>query len=86
MTEEAKVREFLRRNFLYAGDAGLADGDSLLEKGVLDSTGVLELVGFLESEFGVKVEDEDMVPDNLDSITHAAAFVRRKRAGVAAAG
>ncbi len=80
MIEEAKIREFLKVNFLFSDDGRVSDEDSLIETGVLDSTGVLELVGFLEREFGVAVDDEEMVPENLDSIRHAAQFVRRKTA------
>ncbi len=84
MTEEQRIREFLKQNFLFSDDARIGDGDSLLQRGVLDSTGVLELIGFLEREFGIRVEDEEMVPENLDGIGRAAAFVRRKRAAAEA--
>ena len=56
-----------------------ADGESLQSKGVVDSTGVLELVEFLEREFGIQVDDADLVPANLDSVEQLAAFVARKR-------
>jgi len=85
MSEETMVREFLKKNFLFSDDGSLSDDDSLMDKGILDSTGVLEFVGFLETAFGLTIRDEDLVPDNLDSIRHAAAFVRRKRPGGAAA-
>ena len=54
--------------------------DSLMEKGIIDSTGVLELVAFLESNFGFQVEDEELTPDNLDSIEQIAGYIDRKRA------
>ena len=84
MTEETHVRDFLKKNFLFSEDVRLGDEDSFMEKGVLDSTGVLELIAFLESSFGITVEDDELLPDNLDSIARVAAFVRRKRAGAGA--
>ena len=90
MAEETHVRDFLKKNFLFSGDVRLGDEDSFMENGVLDSTGVLELIAFLESTFGITVEDDELLPDNLDSIARVATFVRRKRAaagaGTAAAG
>jgi len=59
----------------------LQDGDSFLQQGIIDSTGILEVVFFLEEEFGVKVEDEEMIPENLDSVNNLVAFVERKKAG-----
>ncbi|MGZ8197708.1 MAG: acyl carrier protein, partial [Burkholderiales bacterium] len=58
----------------------VADGVSLLDAGIIDSTGVMELVSFLEQEFGIQVDDQDLVPENLDSISALAAFVTRKLA------
>jgi acyl carrier protein len=78
------VRKFLTTNFYIADPEDLGDGASLLGRGIVDSTGVLEVVAFLESEFGVAVADEEMLPANLDSIDAIAAFVQRKR-GVSAA-
>lgn len=73
------IREHIRNRFMIgmATDA-LKDSDSLLEKGVIDSTGVLELVGFLEETFGIRIEDEELIPDNLESIDNAISFVLRK--------
>lgn len=74
-----KIRDFITKNFLFgASDSGLADSDSFLEKGIIDSTGMLELVAFLEEGFGVRVEDEELVPENLDSIDRLADFITRK--------
>ena len=61
-------------------DQDLSASQSLLDSGVVDSTGVLELVAFLEQSFGIEVKDADMVPENLDTIDNIAAFVRRKQA------
>ena len=75
-----EIREFIVENFLFGEDNGqLTDEDSLLEKGIVDSTGVLELVQFLERTYSLKVKDEDLVPDNLDTISRAAEYVRRQQ-------
>jgi acyl carrier protein len=74
-----EIRKFIADNFLFGRDAGaLKDGDSFLEGGIIDSTGVLELVGFIEQHFGVKISDVELLPDNLDSIDRVAKFVQRK--------
>ena len=72
-----RVREFVVQSFLF-GQGELADDDSFLESGIIDSTGVLELVGFVESTFGITVLDEDLVPANLDSVAAVTGFVARK--------
>jgi acyl carrier protein len=77
----ASVRQFLGSTFLLTdGDFPMADDVSLLEAGVVDSTGVLELIMFLEESFGVEVTDAEAVPANLDSVANIVAFVRRKSA------
>jgi acyl carrier protein len=63
-----KVRGFIVENFLFGQGAALQDNTSFLEQGIIDSTGVLELVAFLEQSFSIKVSDDELVPDNLDSI------------------
>ncbi len=80
---EEQIRRFVTDNFLFGEDDGsLKDDDSFLEKGIIDSTGVLELIAFVEKTFDVRFDDADLVPDNLDSIANVAGFVARKR-GVA---
>lgn len=74
------IREFIADNFLFGRANDLNDTDSLLEKGIVDSTGVLELIGFIETNFGVKVADEEMVPENLDSIERIRIYLDRKLA------
>ena len=82
-----EIREFIVTNFLFGQGGGLADDQSFLETGVIDSTGVLELVAFLEQRFAIAVADRELLPENLDSIQNAAAFVNRKlQAGAAVAG
>lgn len=73
------VRRFIAENFLYRDDTPALGADaSLLEAGVIDSTGVLELVSFLETHFGIQIADEEMLPENLDSIRSICAYVERK--------
>lgn len=74
-----RVRAFIEENFLFREDiSDLADSDSLLESGVMDSTGILELVAFLETEFSIQMADAEIVPENLDSIAAIAKFLERK--------
>lgn len=83
---ETTLRGFIAENFLYGDDAsGLAADRSLIEEGLIDSTGVLELVSFLEEQFGVSVADNEIVPENLDSIQAIVRFVSSKQAVPAAA-
>jgi acyl carrier protein len=78
-TIENDVRGFVTDNFLFGRKNVSLDGDdSLLEQGLIDSTGVLELVSFIENKFEIKVEDDDLVPDNLDSINRLIAFIEAK--------
>lgn len=73
-----EVRAFILSNFYVSDPAALADDDSLLDRGIIDSTGVLELLAFLDRSFDVTVSDEETTPENLDSIARIAAFVGRK--------
>jgi len=72
------IRNFIHENFILDEEAHLKDEDSLLEKGVIDSTGVLELVAFIEEKYGITVKDEELTPENLDSIRNIAGFIWRK--------
>ena len=76
---EEQVSAFVRANF-YVGDRSLAPEDSLIDQGIVDSTGVLELIGYLEQTFGIAVGDGEVVPENLDSIGRIARYVARKQA------
>ncbi len=74
------IRAFIFENFLFdAEESALKNDDSFLEQGIIDSTGVLELVEWLEDEFGIQVEDDELVPENLDSVDLLAAFIARKQ-------
>lgn len=78
MTVTEKVRNFIVENFYVANDRTLADETSLLEEGVIDSTGVLEVLGFIEREFGIRTADEEILPENFDAIGQIARFVEQK--------
>jgi acyl carrier protein len=74
------IRNFIEENFLFQiGDQKLADNHSLLEAGVVDSTGVLELVAFLEDTFHLQIADKDIIPQNLDTVDAITAFVERSQ-------
>ena len=75
---KSKIRAFIIENFLFGNDDGLQDETSFLEDGIIDSTGVLELVNFLEEEFGITVDDEELIPENLDSIDNVTAYLGKK--------
>jgi len=75
-----QIREFIFENFLFGVDEGDLDNDaSFLEQGIIDSTGVLELVEWLEDTFKFKIDDEELLPENLDSVNLIAAFIERKK-------
>jgi acyl carrier protein len=78
MDIKQQVRAFITSNFYVADPSTLADDASLLDQGIIDSTGVLEIIMFLEDGFGLKVADAEMVPENLDSIESIASYVTRK--------
>jgi len=73
-----QVTEFIEQNFVYDQEMNLNKDESLLDSGLVDSTGILEVVSFLEQNYNVSVEDDEMVPDNLDSITKISNFINRK--------
>ena len=80
---DQQIRNFIVETFLLGESSnGLKDTDSLLEAGVIDSTGVLELVAFIEQTYGIKLKDEELLPENLDSINNVSDFIRRKRAEI----
>ncbi len=75
------IREFVETSFLFReGRERLGDDESLLGAGLIDSTGILELVSYLESAFDIVVQDEEIVPENLDSVGQIAAYVEMKHA------
>ncbi len=81
MSTEAKLRAFILENYLFTDDeSALKNDDSFLAEGILDSTGIMEVVSFLEETFDIKVEDEEMVPDNMDSIDSLNQYINKKKA------
>jgi acyl carrier protein len=79
-----EIRGFIVSNFLFGeAGAGFADDQSFLESGIIDSTGLLELVSFIEQKYGITIGDREMVPENLDSLRNVAHLVARKLETVA---
>ena len=75
-----KIRTFIFENFLFDADkSALSNDDSFLEQGIIDSTGVLELVNWLEETFDMQVDDTELIPENLDSVNRLAAFLETKK-------
>ena len=73
------IRAYIVNQFLFGEGEGLEESTSFLEEGVIDSTGILELVDFISEKFSISVENDDLIPENLDSINSIAAFIARKR-------
>lgn len=79
MSIESILRNYILDNFLFTDDQSeLSSDDSFMEKGIIDSTGILEVIHFLEEEFNVHVEDDEMIPENLDSINNLKSFIEIK--------
>ena len=78
MSVEKEIRKFIEENFILDGNDTLLVEDSLLEKGIIDSTGVLELVAFIEENYNFKIKDEELIPDNLDSIKNISRFIQER--------
>lgn len=74
----ARVKSFITSNFYVPDPTALADASSLIETGIVDSTGILEVLAFIEKQFEIQIEDAEMVPANLESIDNITAFVGRK--------
>lgn len=80
------IKQYILENFLFTEDESvLQDNDSFLDSGIIDSTGILEIILFIEETFGIKVNDNEMLPANLDSLNNLADFVQRKQAQAVAA-
>ncbi len=79
MSIRERVRRFIVENFYVRDPAELADDTSLITGGFVDSTGMLEVIAFLETEFGIRIGEQETIPENLESIGRIAAFVARKR-------
>ncbi len=78
---QKQVREFIVESFMMGQDESeLSNGESFLESGLIDSTGILEIVTYLEESFEVEVADEEMIPQNLDSVDNLVAYIGQKKA------
>lgn len=85
MSVAEEIRNFVVDNFLFGDEAGLTDDSSFIKEGIVDSTGILQLVTYLQERYQIAVDDEELTPDNLDSVRRVAAFVEAKRGRVPAA-
>lgn len=82
--EKNKIRDFVIQNFLFGDGGSLKDDTSFMGEGIIDSTGILELVMHLEETYGIQVQPDEMVPENLDSVSRVADFIARRMAAKAA--
>ena len=74
-----QLRDYIVENFLFGDtETEFTDDDSFMEKGIIDSTGILEVITYIEENFNFKIEDEELIPENLDSISNITAFISRK--------
>lgn len=80
MSHRQAIRQFILANYLFTDDqSALADDTSFLTSGIVDSTGMMEVIFFLEENFSIHVDDEEMIPENLDSVDNLVAFIQRKQ-------
>lgn len=78
-TLETQIKQFVLDNFLFGGDVAAIDDElSFMASGTIDSLGVLELIGFVEETYGIEVLDEDVLPENFDSVRNLANYIRAK--------
>lgn len=84
MTAQERVREFVLEYFYVSDPATLTDETSLIDSGIVDSTGMMEVILFIEGEYGIHVEDTETTPENLETLSRIAAYVARKQAALAA--
>jgi len=79
MSAELTIKNFIIENFIIDESTATLDNDqSFLESGIIDSTGILELVSFLEEHYNIKIEDEELIPGNLDSVNNVVTFINKK--------
>ena len=79
MSQQEDIRGFIVDTFLFGEDGGLKDDSSFIEEGIVDSTGIMQLVSFLQEQYLISIEDEELIPDNLDSIRKVMRFVEGKK-------
>ncbi len=78
MELKSDIRNFIIENFLYGNNDGFNDDISFMEKGLIDSTGILELVAFVEEKYGISVADEELLPENFDSVNNLSRYILNK--------
>jgi acyl carrier protein len=78
MNRAETIRGFIIDNYLFEESEQLKEDTSFLDSGILDSTGILELVAFIEEKYGIRVEDNELIPENLDSILNVVGYLQRK--------
>ncbi len=78
MHDITEIREFIVENFLFGDDNGLDEDTSFLDEGIIDSTGVLELISFLEEKYNFSIDEEELLPENLDSLKNLDQFLKQK--------
>jgi len=75
-----KIRDFIVENFLFGNDSEMVDNnDSFMENGIIDSTGILELIEYVEETYNINIEDEELIPENLDSLDNISSFIISKK-------
>ena len=79
MSLQEDIRVFIVDNFLFGEDGGLEDDSSFLEEGIVDSTGIMQLVSFIQEQYRIAIEDEELIPENLDSISRVKTFIEAKK-------
>lgn len=79
MSLQDEIRSFVIDNFLFGEDTGLKEDSSFIKEGIVDSTGIMQLVSFIQERYRILVEDEELTPENLDSISKVSAYIERKR-------
>ena len=78
MPLKSEIKNFIIENFLYGQNDGFGEDVSFMQKGIIDSTGILELVSFVEEKYGISVADDELIPDNFDSVNKLSAYINRK--------
>jgi len=79
MDRRTQIKDFIIKNFLLGDRNRIQDDTSFLENGIIDSTGILEVINFIEQTYGIKINDDELLPENLDSITNIINFIARKK-------
>jgi acyl carrier protein len=79
MSIQEEIRGFIVDNFLFGEDGGLREDSSFLKEGIVDSTGIMQLVSFIQEQYLIEIEDEELTPENLDSIRKVSAFIQEKK-------